>query len=128
MFRSGVGLTILVAVFVSFSALGQTQFGEAVKGSAMADMQTTCVAPTPFMRRNHYELIKHQREITVVEGIRKTDNSLAGCVACHSSKDTHGNFVPINEEKQFCTNCHQYTGVMINCFSCHAATPNEASK
>ena len=84
-----------------------------------------CVAPTPLMRRSHFELIKHQRDITVHEGIRKTDNSLAGCVDCHANKDAHGNFVPVNEEKQFCAGCHEYTGVMFDCFSCHATTPTK---
>ena len=35
------------------------------------------------MRRNHMELIKHQRDATVHDGIRGTKHSLAGCIDCH---------------------------------------------
>jgi len=104
---------------------GQAQYGEAVEGSSKASELDACVAPTPFMRRNHFELILHQRDITVHQGIRKTDNSLAGCIDCHANKDAHGKFVPVTEENQFCAGCHEYTGVTLDCFSCHSSTPNK---
>jgi len=119
-------LMMLGMLLLSAGALaGQAQYGEAVPGSAKASKLDACVAPTPFMRRSHFELIKHQRDITVHQGIRKTDNSLAGCVECHASTDTHGNFVPVTEEQQFCAGCHEYTGVTLDCFSCHASTPSK---
>ena len=68
------------------------------------------MAPTAFMRRNHFELIKHQRDITVHQGIRDTDDSLAGCVDCHVRKDAQGNHVPVNAAGEFCAGCHEYTG------------------
>lgn len=104
---------------------GQGQYGEAIEGSSKAAKLDACVAPTPLMRRSHFELIEHQRDITVHQGIRVTDNSLAGCVDCHAYKDAHGNFVPVNAEKQFCAGCHEYTGVTLDCFSCHATTPSK---
>ena len=77
-----------------------------VEGSAKADGLDACVAPTPFMRRSHFELIKHQRDITVHEGIRKTDNSLAGCIDCHVRKDVQGQHVAVNASGEFCAACH----------------------
>jgi predicted CXXCH cytochrome family protein len=127
MVKFGTSLMMMAAMLLLSVGIhaGQAQYGEAVKGSAKADKLDACVAPTPYMRRSHFELIKHQRDITVHEGIRKTDNSLAGCVDCHANQDAHGNFVPVNEEKQFCAGCHEYTGVMFDCFSCHATTPTK---
>jgi hypothetical protein len=98
-----------------------------VEGSAKADKLEACVRETPFMRRNHFELIKHQRDITVHQGVRKTDNSLAGCVACHAGKDAHGEPVAVNAPGEFCAGCHTYTAVTIDCFSCHSAVPNAAN-
>jgi predicted CXXCH cytochrome family protein len=126
MFRFGTSLMMMAAMLLSVGVhAGQAQYGEAVEGSAKADSLDACVAPTPFMRRSHFELIKHQRDITVHQGIRDTDDSLAGCVDCHVAKDVHGNFVPVDEEKQFCAGCHEYTGVTLDCFSCHATTPTK---
>lgn len=100
-----------------------TATAEAVEGSSKAAKLEACVAPTPFMRRNHFELIKHQRDITVHEGVRKTDDSLSGCVDCHANKDAHGEHIPVDGEKQFCASCHTYTAVTFDCFTCHATTP-----
>jgi predicted CXXCH cytochrome family protein len=105
------------------SVLGSVQAGEAVEGSAKADKLDECVAPTQDMRRNHFEMIKHQRDLTVHQGIRKTDDSLAGCVDCHAQKDAAGAAVAVNSEGQFCAGCHEYAAVSIDCFSCHTAVP-----
>lgn len=131
MVKFGKSLLIFAASMMMSLAVaaGQSvEVGEAVKGSAKADKLDACVAPTPFMRRNHFELIKHQRDITVHEGIRKTDNSLAGCVDCHVQHDAHGNAVPVDAEKQFCAGCHEYTGVTFDCFTCHATTPTKTGE
>jgi hypothetical protein len=94
-----------------------------VEGTAKADKLDACVAPTPFMRRSHFELIKHQRDITVHEGIRLTDNSLAGCVDCHVRKDVAGKHVAINASGEFCAACHEFTATTFDCFTCHATKP-----
>ena len=128
MVKFGTSLMVIAAsLMLSLAAFaGQAaKVGEAVEGSAKSDKLDACVAPTPFMRRSHFELIKHQRDVTVHEGIRKTDNSLAGCVDCHAAKDPHGQHVPVNAEGQFCAGCHEYTGVVFDCFTCHASTPTK---
>jgi len=83
-----------------------------------------CVRPTDFMLRHHMDLIKHQRDLAVHEGIRDTDNDLDGCVACHVSVGADGQAIPINAEKQFCDTCHEFAAVHLNCFDCHATVPN----
>ena len=86
--KGNFGFSLLSALCLGlFVGLGMVHAGEGVKGSAKADKLDACVAPTDFMRRNHFELIKHQRDITVHQGIRETDHSLAGCVDCHVRKD-----------------------------------------
>ena len=89
-------ISILAGMLLGLmTVLGSVSAGEAVDGSAKADKLDQCVAPTQEMRRNHLGMIKHQRDMTVHKGIRKTDDSLAGCVDCHARKDTTGAAVAI---------------------------------
>lgn len=66
-----------------------------------------CVQPAPWMRRNHMDHLKHQRDGTVREGGRDAKRSLLNCQSCHTSRE------------QFCDRCHQYVGVRPDCFDCH---------
>lgn len=91
-------------------------------GSRAADLNA-CVEPTDFMRRYHMELIKHQRDATVHNGIRGTKYSLAGCIDCHASRGADGHPVAVNADHQFCNACHAFAAVKVNCFDCHAAIP-----
>lgn len=84
-----------------------------------------CVRSTPWMRRNHMKLIKHDRSVTVHQGVRTIDGSLAACVACHANRAADGDYVPVDSAQQFCAGCHQYTGTNLDCFSCHATVPVE---
>ena len=83
-----------------------------------------CVEPTDVMRRDHMEFLLHQRDKTVHDGIRTPEHSLIECIDCHVGKDDNGEFVPVNTEQQFCQTCHQSTAVKIDCFECHATTPD----
>lgn len=94
-----------------------------VKPTSQAAGLTQCVEPTNFMRRNHMELIKHQRDATVHRGIRSTKHSLAGCINCHVSVGPQGQASPINGRDQFCGACHAFSAVDVNCFGCHASVP-----
>ncbi|MCB1725119.1 MAG: sulfur reduction protein DsrJ [Gammaproteobacteria bacterium] len=125
------GISVLLALcLVMFVGPGSALADEddevaaaGVEGTARADKLDACVAPTAFMRRNHFELIEHQRDITVHEGIRKTDNSLAGCIDCHVRHDAAGQYVPVNAQGEFCSACHEYVGASLDCFTCHATKP-----
>jgi hypothetical protein len=118
----------LVAVGLVWAVLAQTVLADEARsyvkeGSEAAGLKA-CVEPTPFMRRNHFELIEHQRDATVHQGIRSTKYSLAGCIACHVAKDSAGHPVPVNAPDQFCNACHRYAAVHVNCFDCHSPVPN----
>jgi hypothetical protein len=91
-------------------------------GSKAAGLKN-CVEPTEYMRRNHMELIKHERHIVVHEGIRDSKYSLSGCIACHVAPGPDGKLVSVHAEDQFCDTCHEYAAVDVNCFGCHATVP-----
>lgn len=84
----------------------------------------SCVEDTAFMRRNHMELIRHQRDLTVHEGIRTTKHSLANCVSCHADPKT-GRVT--GSRDAFCEGCHSYAAVKLDCFECHADRAKTAS-
>ncbi|WP_462322339.1 hypothetical protein [Halochromatium sp.] len=75
------------------------------------------------MRRNHFELIRHQRDQTVYGGIRGSDHGISGCVSCHVGYDETGSPIEIDAKGQFCRACHDYAAVEMNCFDCHATVP-----
>lgn len=85
----------------------------------------TCVEPLDAMRRNHMDFLDHERDLTVHNGIRGRKHSLVGCIACHAQRAPAGagEFIRIDAPGQFCSTCHEFTGVKIDCFECHAATP-----
>ena len=78
-----------------------------------------CVEPVAFMRRNHMELILHQRDETVHRGIRTKRHSLRNCINCHAV-DAAGQPVTLDDPDHFCVSCHRYAAVKIDCFGCHA--------
>ncbi len=84
-----------------------------------------CVADPAFMRRNHADLLKHQRDDTLRGGIRTGKYSLKACIACHASQ-TSGSVAVASTN--FCISCHAYAAVKIDCFECHATKPPETSK
>ena len=82
-----------------------------------------CVEPLDVIRRDHMDLLNHQRDSTVHEGVRTKRHSLKNCIECHASKDDEGQWVPVNAPDQFCDSCHSYAAVSMDCFQCHATTP-----
>ena len=95
-----------------------------ITGNSRAAGMDQCVEPTDFMRRNHMEVLLHQRDDTVHQGIRTRRHSLVGCVSCHADKDADGAYLPINADGQFCDGCHAAVAVSIDCFQCHATRPD----
>ena len=79
-----------------------------------------CVAEPAFMRRNHMDLLEHQRDETVHRGVRDPRASLKGCIECHASAETGSVAVA---KTDFCVSCHSYAAVKVNCFECHASKP-----
>jgi len=113
---------VLVAlVAVAAPALADTPAGARAsrvpQPTVAAAAAGSCVEDTAFMRRNHMELIRHQRDLTVHEGIRTTRHSLANCVNCHADPKT-GRVT--GSKDAFCEGCHSYAAVKLDCFECHA--------
>lgn len=74
-----------------------------------------CVEPTDVMRKEHMEFILHQRDETMHKGIRTTKHSLKKCINCHADPQTQS----VLGEEGFCSSCHAYAAVSMDCFSCH---------
>ena len=79
---------------------------------------TQCVADPVFMRRNHMDLLRHQRDDSVRGGIRSGKYSLKECIACHASQKTGS---VTKADTNFCVSCHSYAAVKIDCFECHTS-------
>ena len=83
-----------------------------------------CVADTDYMRRNHMDLLKHQRDETMLEGVRGEPFSLKECLDCHAVKGPDAVPVTASDPQHFCRSCHDYAAVSIDCFQCHASRPD----
>jgi len=115
---SAIGLTLVFVSLVGAAIAGDR--GPVIpKGKG-----DHCVAETDFMRRNHMDLILHQRDETVIEGIRSEPFSLVECVDCHVQRDVDNKPIRVDAEGQFCASCHAFVAAKIDCFSCHAAVPD----
>ena len=84
-----------------------------------------CVEDTKEMRANHMEKILHQRDKTLREGIRTKQHSLKECINCHVEKNSSARF---GDDKHFCSSCHNFAAVTIDCFQCHADRPGSDNK
>jgi len=86
------------------------------KITATPEKERKCILDTAFMRSNHMQLLEDWRNQVVREGKRdfvtpsgkKILASLSNtCMDCHSNKTN------------FCDQCHNYVGVVPNCWGCH---------
>lgn len=79
-----------------------------------------CVEPVDVMRRQHMVLLDRQRDRTVIDGERNGKYSLVGCMNCHNPVTAGGEAPGYGEADHFCSTCHAYASVEIDCFECHA--------
>lgn len=79
-----------------------------------------CVEDTTVMRRKHYTFIKHQRDDTMYDGIRTSKHAFTECIACHVQPRSDGSFPSHEDPDHFCSSCHNYAAVKVDCFDCHA--------
>ena len=93
------------------------------KAKAKANEEFGCVEPVTEMRKNHMKFIMHQRDDTMRKGIRTTKYSLAECINCHVVPEENGSYARYGDDKHFCSTCHTYAAVNIDCFGCHRDTP-----
>lgn len=111
----------LVLMIASGAAIAAEPAGRTPKPAIEpAKTGTQCVAPPEVMRRDHPAMLKHQRDVTVHRGVRQARDSLQGCVGCHASGATGS---VAQAKTDFCSSCHGYAAVTIDCFECHASRP-----
>lgn len=122
---SGMAVIFLTVMLVQISAVSA---GENTRSSGplieLPTVANKCIRPTEFMRKNHMDLLQHKRDQTTRQGIRTKDASLQGCVDCHTKNDEKGTPIPIDAQGQFCSTCHEYVAVKLDCFECHRTTPD----
>ncbi|MBS4097161.1 MAG: hypothetical protein KGZ83_10055 [Sulfuricella sp.] len=116
-----LGAAFTAALLVGASINGASAHEGKHKIDAKGDK---CVRETEFMRRNHMDLLKHQRNDTMRKGIRTTQFSLKGCIDCHASPVNNS---VIGTNDNFCQGCHSYAAVKLDCFECHSSKPRPAS-
>lgn len=107
----------LLAAAAGLALSGQAvQAGDGVpKPAIKIATEGNCIAPTDEMRRNHMDMLKHQRDRTLRQGIRGEKASLNECINCHASKTTGSVLGPGG----FCQECHNYAAVKPDCWECH---------
>jgi hypothetical protein len=122
--RSAVGSVVLLVGLLLSALAWAGDSGRATSRMSLPVIESAqggeCVADPAFMRRNHMDLLKHQRNETVHGGVRKAPYALKDCIACHASKTTQS---VAALDTNFCKSCHIYTAVKIDCFECHATKP-----
>ncbi len=122
-------LLCLLYPFNTASADGNREPASGVPRPAIArGLGETCVADNDFMRRNHMDMLKHQRDETVFKGLRDEAFSLRDCISCHVVEGADGMAVTVSDPQHFCRTCHDYTAVDIDCFQCHASRPESAGQ
>lgn len=116
-----IGLWLIVALLTVASSAAPLL---PVIPKAPADQ---CVEPTDLMRRDHMNMLLHQRDETMYFGIRTKKHSLKACIDCHVQPDDKGQYPSYKTEEHFCNACHSFAAVSIDCFQCHRDTPDKAT-
>lgn len=109
---------LLAMVLLTGPVLAEGLTPDVPKGKGEA-----CVRDTQFMRNNHMELLLHQRDLTMRQGIRPEKERLGACLDCHAVTDSHGKAVSYDSPQHFCRTCHDYAAVRVDCFECHSSVP-----
>jgi hypothetical protein len=117
-------LTLLASLVVA-QALHAAEPGRVPRPAIKAGDGASCVADKEFMKKNHMDLLKHQRDGTMHMGLRTQRFSLKGCVNCHAGKAT-GSVIAAPDD--FCRGCHVYSGVTLDCFECHSGKAVAATR
>jgi hypothetical protein len=118
---------LLMVLPFAINADEQVSPVEVPKAKAKATEEFGCVAPVNEMRKNHMKELVHQRDDTLREGVRTKKYSLAECINCHVSKDEKGAMPSFGEDKHFCSSCHNYAAVKVDCFQCHNDKPENGN-
>jgi hypothetical protein len=113
--RFAIGVLAATLAVAAFADAQQRGAGRVAMPAVRIEKGEACVAPTAEMRRDHMKMLLHQRDRTVRQGLRDTRFSLKQCVDCHASVKTGS----VLGGEGFCSSCHSYASVRIDCFECH---------
>jgi predicted CXXCH cytochrome family protein len=120
---------LLISTLLGWLAFAPVTAGEvessgfgavAIPQPGKPDNASACVEPVEVMRREHMNLLLHQRDDTVLDGERDGKYSLVGCMDCHNPAESAETAIRYPDPQHFCAGCHLYTSVQIDCFECHA--------
>ena len=117
-------LAVILAFLLSLAGIAQGEeraslLPEVPKASGEAHAEGS-----EYWRKNHMEMMRHDRDLTLRMGEREIEASLKGCFDCHAAKDDRGQYVTVQSENHFCRVCHDYAAVKVDCFMCHRSTPD----
>jgi hypothetical protein len=122
MMQIAAGVMAAMLAVAGFADTGDNRTGRVAMPTIKIETGGACVAPTAEMRRDHMKMLLHQRDGTVHEGLREPRFSLKHCIDCHASRETGS----VLGKDGFCSSCHTYASVSIDCFECH--TPLRQSR
>jgi hypothetical protein len=114
MIRFAAALAVVLTV-AGFAAAEEKRARRVAVPVVKIEKGEACVAPTEDMRRDHMNMLLHQRDRTLRQGIREPHFSLKNCVDCHASRETGS----VLGKDGFCSSCHVYAAVSMDCFECH---------
>jgi len=115
MMRIAAGIIAAALALAGVADAGEKLAGRVAVPAVKIEKGEACVAPTAEMRRDHMKMLLHQRDRTLRQGIRESRFSLKNCVDCHASRETGS----VLGKDGFCSSCHAYASVSIDCFECH---------
>jgi len=107
---------VAACVLAWFAIAGAGAEGRTPRPTIAVENPGSCIAPVAQMRREHPDMLRHQRDLTVRAGVRGARASLRGCIDCHAN---HGNASVLGSDENFCQGCHRFVGVRLDCFECH---------
>jgi predicted CXXCH cytochrome family protein len=117
------GVLAVLLVGLAYPVVAEQDGGSGLLPVIPEGRGDACVEETGFMRRNHMELLKHQRDETMLKGVRSKQHSLKECLDCHAVYGPDAVAVTAASPEHFCRSCHDYAAVNIDCFQCHASRP-----
>lgn len=135
MARSLRRLALALALLAGAGAAGALAWAADTAGSRVrkptivVDPATRCIDTPEVMRRTHMDMLKHQRDRTVHQGIRGERVHLNACIDCHAGTGAGAAAGSvIGKPEAFCEACHSYAAVKLDCFECHQPKAAEAKR
>jgi len=116
-------LAFALVAFLPLSVYADSLLPTLPKAKENYNEKTRCVESVDIMRKNHMDFIMHQRDDTLRKGIRTKQHSLKECIDCHNAPGKDLKVASYKDNDHFCSSCHVYTAVQIDCFKCHADKP-----